>query len=195
MKKSLKIILKNFLINLPRLSFRNKVALLFCWAMIFVMFFSSYSIYQVALREATRQLGQRLMAIAVSGSIDIDGDVHKTLTEPADMKSPAYQAIKEKLVRLRDMNSGLRLRYVYTMRMVKKGYWTQATVDTGIYPNIPASSGHRLDFVTYVNNVGGVPAVAPATGLTDPTQPFPQWDQPSSRAWFALALWQAIKDR
>src|SRR4051794_32386348 len=42
-----------------------------------------------------------------------------------------------------------------TRAMVQQGYWTQATGDDGsVYPNIPASSGHRLDFVTYVANVG-----------------------------------------
>ncbi len=75
-----------------------------------------------------------------------------------------------------------------TRAMVKKGRWIQATVDNGtVYPNIPVGSGHRLDFVTYVANVGPVP------GTTSASQTFAPWDQPSTRAWFALALWQAIK--
>ncbi len=75
-----------------------------------------------------------------------------------------------------------------TRAMVKKGTWTQATVDDGtVYPNIPASSGHRLDFVTYVARVGPVP------GTTTKTQNFDAWNTPSTREWFALALWQAIK--
>jgi hypothetical protein len=76
-----------------------------------------------------------------------------------------------------------------TRAMVKKGTWTQATVDdSSVYPNIPASSGHRLDFVTYVKYVGPVP------GTTTATQNFDQWNQPSTRTWFAQALWQALPD-
>jgi alpha-tubulin suppressor-like RCC1 family protein len=75
-----------------------------------------------------------------------------------------------------------------TRAMVQKGYWTQATTDNGsVYPNIPASSGHRLDFVTYTQYVGPVP------GTTSANQSFAEWNTPSTRAWFALALWQAIK--
>jgi alpha-tubulin suppressor-like RCC1 family protein len=76
-----------------------------------------------------------------------------------------------------------------TRAMVKKGYWTQATTDDStVYPNIPAASGHRLDFVTYVANVGPVP------GTTSATQNFADWNTPSTRAWFAEALWLAIQN-
>jgi len=75
-----------------------------------------------------------------------------------------------------------------TRAMVQRGYWTQATTDDGtVYPNIPQASGHRLDFVTYAQRVGPVP------GTSSATQDFTAWDQPSTRAWFAQALWQALQ--
>jgi hypothetical protein len=75
-----------------------------------------------------------------------------------------------------------------TRAMVKQGYWTAVTTDSpAIYPNIPANSGHRLDFVTFVANVGPVPGTASAT------QDFALWDRPSTRAWFAQTLWLAIQ--
>jgi hypothetical protein len=74
-----------------------------------------------------------------------------------------------------------------TRAMVKKGFWAAATLDdVRIYPDIPASSGHRLDLVTYVKYAGPLP------GTTDARGHFDAWDQATSRAWFALALWQAL---
>jgi hypothetical protein len=75
-----------------------------------------------------------------------------------------------------------------TRAMVQKGYWMAATSDDGtVYPNIPVDSGHRLDFVTYTNNVGPVP------GTSSKTQNFDAWNQPATRAWFAQALWLALQ--
>ncbi len=77
-----------------------------------------------------------------------------------------------------------------TRAMVKKGYWTQATLDiNSTYYAVPSSSGHRLDLITYLKYAGPVP------GTTSRTDPFAEWDQVTTRAWFARALWQALKDR
>ena len=56
--------------------------------------------------------------------------------------------------------------------------------DPAIYPNVPESSGHRLDLVTFVQNAGAVPDL-PADG------DFAAYDQPASRGFYARALWQA----
>ncbi|MFN8538614.1 MAG: S8 family serine peptidase [Thermomicrobiales bacterium] len=73
-----------------------------------------------------------------------------------------------------------------TRGMVAKGRWVRETTDDPtLYPNVPASTGHRLDLVTYYRNAGAVPG-------TVATQPWPEWDEPSTRGWFAEALWQAI---
>ena len=70
--------------------------------------------------------------------------------------------------------------------MVAKGYWTQETVDNpALYPDITVASGHRWDVLTYHKHAGAIPG-------TDPTATWSNWNQPSTRGWFAQALWQAL---
>lgn len=70
--------------------------------------------------------------------------------------------------------------------MVVKGYWIAADVDDPtVYPNVPASSGHRLDLVTFVRNAGALPGWSTNASWAS-------WDRPATRGWFALALWQAL---
>jgi hypothetical protein len=72
--------------------------------------------------------------------------------------------------------------------MVARGYWTAATSDDpAIYPNVPASSGHRLDLVTFVHNAGPIPDRPTANGA-----PWTDWDGAASRGWFARVLWLAL---
>ncbi len=70
--------------------------------------------------------------------------------------------------------------------MIAQGAWQQQADDGISYPNVPPSSGHRADLSTYVHYIGAVPG----TGTT--TQPWPVWERPSTRGWFAQALWLAI---
>jgi uncharacterized repeat protein (TIGR02543 family) len=73
-----------------------------------------------------------------------------------------------------------------TRGMVAQGRWVaETTDDPTLYPNVPASSGHRLDLMTYHRNAGAVPG-------TIATQPWYAWDTASTRGWFAEALWLAI---
>ena len=73
-----------------------------------------------------------------------------------------------------------------TRAMVAKGYWVQETVDDpSLYPNVTVASGHRWDVLTYHRNAGALPG-------TDPTANWGGWDTPATRAWFALAEWQAL---
>ena len=67
---------------------------------------------------------------------------------------------------------------------VAKGFWTKATVDTGVYANVPASSGARLDLVTFVNNAGDLPGLV-STGA------FTGYDQSATRDFAAQVLFQA----
>lgn len=73
-----------------------------------------------------------------------------------------------------------------TRAMVDAGYWTFQPDDNAVYPNVAPGSGHRQDLATYVHYAGLVRGTSGATG------DFDGWDQPSSRAYFALALWQAL---
>lgn len=68
--------------------------------------------------------------------------------------------------------------------MVSKGRWQQQQDDPLVYPDVPASSGHRADITTFVAYAGPLPD-RPLGAAFD-------WNQPSSRAWFARAFWQAL---
>lgn len=77
---------------------------------------------------------------------------------------------------------------VISRAMVARGYWAETTVDDPtIYPNVPTSSGHRLDLVTFVQNAGAIPD-RPTNGAAA----WGDWSTPASRAWFARVLWQAL---
>ncbi len=60
-----------------------------------------------------------------------------------------------------------------TRAMVAIGYWQQLSDDPAIYPNVPASSGHRADIATYVGYAGPVP------GFPASPQAWSGWDQSS----------------
>ena len=72
-----------------------------------------------------------------------------------------------------------------TRAMVTKGYWAQQPDNPALYANVPAASGHREDIATYYTHAGALPG-------TNPAAPWQAWDQPSTRGWFAQALWQAL---
>jgi len=76
-----------------------------------------------------------------------------------------------------------------TRALVRVNYWQPQADNPAVYPNIPASSGHRADISTYVAYAGPVPNW-PST-----PQPWTNWNSASTRSWFAMALWQAIKPK
>ena len=73
-----------------------------------------------------------------------------------------------------------------TRSMIQAGYWTAVTQDNpALYPNVPLSSGHRLDLLTYTKYAGAIPERPAGQDWSD-------WDTPASRAWTAQLLWQAL---
>ena len=72
-----------------------------------------------------------------------------------------------------------------TRAMVEQGYWYYQP-DSGVYPNIPGGSGHRVDFATYVHYAGAIPDFA------DSGADSPYWNYSATREWFARALWRAL---
>jgi hypothetical protein len=72
-----------------------------------------------------------------------------------------------------------------TRAMVAQQVWQAQPDNPALYPNIPASSGHRQDLATYTHYVGAVPGTT-LTGV------WAGWDQPATRGWFAQALYQAV---
>ncbi|HEU5330751.1 MAG TPA: PKD domain-containing protein, partial [Thermomicrobiales bacterium] len=75
-----------------------------------------------------------------------------------------------------------------TRAMVAQGYWQPVTTDDpSIYPNVPMSSGGRLDLLTFVHYAG-------ANAIPDRpvNQPWTDWNAPASRGWFAQVLDAAL---
>lgn len=72
-----------------------------------------------------------------------------------------------------------------TRAMVSRGLWAWQPDDAALFPTIPASSGHRIDFSTYVHYVGPPPD-------SERTGAWVAWESPATRGWFARALWQAL---
>ena len=71
---------------------------------------------------------------------------------------------------------------------VAKGLWQQQVADDALYGGILIGTGHADDvatFLAYTRALGGVPGF-PETG------PFTVWNQPTTREWFARALWNAL---
>ena len=72
-----------------------------------------------------------------------------------------------------------------TRAMVVKGYWQRQPDNPALFPDVPASSGHRIDIATYYHYIGSIPEVGS-------TSQFAAWSQPSNRAWFSEVLWRAL---
>ncbi|HEU5328050.1 MAG TPA: S8 family serine peptidase [Thermomicrobiales bacterium] len=69
--------------------------------------------------------------------------------------------------------------------LVTAGYWQPQPDDPTIYPNVPLSSGGRLDLITYVHYAGALPDRPVNAAWSD-------WNTPATRGWFAQVLWQAL---
>ena len=78
-----------------------------------------------------------------------------------------------------------------TRGMVEKGYWQYQPDNAGLYPNILADSGHRVDIATYLHYVGGALPDTGSTGQawTSGTSPprAPGSPRPSGAPWTATS--------
>lgn len=74
-----------------------------------------------------------------------------------------------------------------TRAFVARGWWAAQTDDPELYPSVPASSGARGDLATFAFYTGALP------GTTSTAADWPEWSTPATRAWFALALQQAVE--
>jgi hypothetical protein len=82
--------------------------------------------------------------------------------------------------------------------MVTHGYWTLQPDDLTLFPELNGASDREIAdhraIVTYVHYAGAPPDVnaAPNTTFQVTGVPHGGWGDPSSRGWFARALWQAL---
>jgi class 3 adenylate cyclase len=116
--------LKGWALWFARPRFGTKALLVVCLSTIGLTLVTTYLHYRTAETALTKQFGRHLMAVAVSGAVAVDGDAFASIKTPEDMDSPAYREIRSRLLQLRQVNSNLRLRYVYTMSPTPKpGIW------------------------------------------------------------------------
>lgn len=74
-----------------------------------------------------------------------------------------------------------------TRAMTRKGFWEPVMSEDGtMYPNVPASSGHRLDLATWVKYAGPVP------GTTSTTANWDVYAQNATRAFSAQVIYMAL---
>jgi hypothetical protein len=74
-----------------------------------------------------------------------------------------------------------------TRAMVTKGFWDQVVSEDGtMYPNVPASSGHRLDLATFLKYAGLVPGTTSATANWD------MYTANATRAFSAQVIYLAL---
>jgi hypothetical protein len=81
-----------------------------------------------------------------------------------------------------------------TRAMEAAGYWTPVTVDDpALFANVPASTGARLDLLTYLHYVGPYTAanrLPLLPGLSGASQ-FPDYAGAATRGYAAQVVWQA----
>ena len=91
----------------------------------------------MSLRKANRLafelIQEKVYSIAVSTAPQIDGDVVSQLTEPDQDGSPAYESVRETLVKVREANrtGALPVRFVYIIRPLSNGDWESSQCEIG----------------------------------------------------------------
>jgi adenylate cyclase len=107
-----------------RVGVQVKLSLAIAAALVGVVGLSTWLLYTIAVRELAHEFGNKLMAMAASGTLGIDGDAFARLSDPKQMASDDWRRIHAYLVRLREVNADVHPRFVYTMAPTDKpGIW------------------------------------------------------------------------
>ncbi|HWI54436.1 MAG TPA: hypothetical protein VNT57_01980, partial [Desulfobacteria bacterium] len=94
-----------------RISIRVKFIILVVTLIIALTMLIGYLSYNKAAEALEDELGRTLTAVAGTGVLMIDGDLHDKLKTPADEQTETYRELKKKLQQIRDANKAT---YVYT---------------------------------------------------------------------------------
>ena len=70
--------------------------------------------------------------------------------------------------------------------LIAAGVWQPQPDDPRLFTDVPATSGHRTDLMTYLHYVGELPGLAAGPRWEGPGG----WERPATRAWFAELLWR-----
>ena len=98
----------------PRFSLASKVFLICSSLALIVTIGGSIVLYKEACYSLRQEVRARLMGIASTAALQIDGEHHKQIRTKEDANTPEYKKLKETLIAIRDANPDVR--FVYTMR-------------------------------------------------------------------------------
>ncbi len=98
-----------------RMTLRMKFILVFSLIILVVTVLTGYLSFHRAKNSLEDEMGRTLMAVARTGVLMIDGDLHAALKSPEDEATEAYRQIKRVLQQIKEQNDAT---YVYTMAMI-----------------------------------------------------------------------------
>jgi signal transduction histidine kinase len=110
-----------------RVSFRTKLTLGFDLVLILFSLLIINFFYSKAHYVQRDNLRSRLIGIASTAALMIDGDKHEVLLAPADASRPEFESIRSVLTRIRESNPGIK--FIYTMRRGKTPGMTEFVID------------------------------------------------------------------
>lgn len=110
-----------------KISFRTKLTLGFTLVLFLISGLTINFFYSKAHYVQRDNLRSRLIGIAATGALMIDGDLHDTLRKPADADTPAYRQLRAILTRIKEANPGIT--YIYTMRRTDDPMTFQFVID------------------------------------------------------------------
>jgi len=98
-----------------RMTLRMKFILVFSFIILMVTLLTGYLSFSRAKSSLEDEMGRTLMAIARTGVLMINGDLHASLKSPEDENNDAYSQIKGILQEIKEKNNAT---YVYTMARI-----------------------------------------------------------------------------
>ncbi len=110
-----------------RISFRTKLTLGFDLVLILFSILIVNFFYSKAHYVQRDNLRSRLIGIASTAALMIDGDSHELLRAPPDASRPEFEKIRAVLTRIRESNPGIR--FIYTMRRSRTPGMTEFVID------------------------------------------------------------------
>ena len=105
--------------NRAFISLRLKLAVSFALLAILTVGAVSYIAFQNTREQLDVDIRARLRDAVSIAALQVDGDLHATITQPEQETTPEYLRLKTSLQNIRD--AGTNFRYVYTMRQDENG--------------------------------------------------------------------------
>lgn len=111
------------------INFRTKLSIGFILILALISVLSINFFYSNAHYILRENLRRRLIGIAATAALMIDGDQHELLREPSDKKNPVFKELRAILTRVKNANPGIT--YIYTMRKTDDPNTFEFVIDEG----------------------------------------------------------------